>query len=234
MSKVILTVDDNPQKITRSVVDYLVENKIPAVLFIVGEDAEKDRESVLYAIRKGFIIGNHSYSHPRFSELTFEECVQEIEKTETVIESLYEEAGIERPVKLFRFPYIDKGESRSEEHKKRIQEYLRTHGFGKLNDSEIKAPGYYRNGWNKDVDLTFSFDCIEYLVRPGKKKFSEIMERLHTGHPEMESNVLTDESTNLVLIHSHDKTEAMEKDYFKKIVGEMIKSGVEFVEPLFT
>ena len=234
MSKIMLTVDDNPQIVTRSVVDYLKENKIPAVLFIEGARAEKDRDSVLYAIRNGFIIGNHSYSHPFFSKLTYDECVEEIEKTEEIIEDIYKEAGVKRPVKLFRFPFIDKGYDRSEEHKQKLQEYLRANGFSKFDCSEIKAPGYFRNGWDKDVDITFSYDCMEYMVRPGQMTFSQIMDRLRNGDEEMGSNVLTDESTNLILIHSHDETEMMEKDYFKKIVGEMIKSGAEFVETKFT
>ena len=124
MSKIILTVDDNPQKVTKSVVDYLKENEIPAILFIEGARAEKDRDSVLYAIRNGFIIGNHSYSHPHFSNLNYDECVDEIEKTEAIIEDIYIESGIKRPLKIFRFPFIDKGEDRSEEHKQKLQDYL--------------------------------------------------------------------------------------------------------------
>lgn len=233
MSKIILTVDDNPQKITRSVVDYLVENSIPAVLFIVGQDAVNDRSSVLYAMEKGFVIGNHSYTHPHFSELEFEECVEEIEKTEEVIESLYIEAGIKRPVKLFRFPYIDKGQDKDEEHKEKLQKYLREKGFSKIDDSLITAEDYYNNGWDKDIDVTFSFDCLEYMVRPGQMAFTEIMDRLQTGINEMNLKDPGDNSINTILIHSHDDTENMEKDYFKKIVGKMIDSGAEFIAPTF-
>ncbi len=55
-------------------------------------------------------IGNHSFSHPYFSELSFEECTEQILSTEV----------IERRHKLFRFPYGDKGG----EHKDRLQEFL--------------------------------------------------------------------------------------------------------------
>jgi len=233
MAKIILTVDDNPQKVTRSVVDFMVEKNIPAVLFIIGQEAAKDRESMLYALNKGFIIGNHSYTHPFFSQLSFEECVEEIEKTEEVIESLYKEAGIERPVKLFRFPYIDKGQDMSEEHKQKLQDYLKEKGFKRIDDSEIKTPGYYRNGWDKERDITFSYDCMEYMVRPDQMTFEECMQRLRNGDEESGAHVLTDDSLHMILIHTHDDTENMEKDYFQKIVGEMIKSGAEFVAPNF-
>ena len=68
-------------------------------------------------------IGNHSFSHPYFSELSFEECTEQILRTEDILNRIYApiaSEGIERPHKLFRFPYGDKGG----EHKDRLQEFL--------------------------------------------------------------------------------------------------------------
>ena len=41
------------------------------------------------------------YSHPYFSDLTLKRCYEEIEKTDRIIEHIYQEAGVNRPAKFF-------------------------------------------------------------------------------------------------------------------------------------
>jgi len=72
-------------------------------LVCIGSEIEKRPEDVIYSIRKGGIIGNHSYSHPRFSQISLEECFEEIEKTDRIIDSIYREAGVARLLKLLDF-----------------------------------------------------------------------------------------------------------------------------------
>ena len=63
MSKAYLRIDDSPSKITRSFIDYLSEKNINPIIFAVGENIDNNFDSALYALKKGAIIGNHSYSH---------------------------------------------------------------------------------------------------------------------------------------------------------------------------
>lgn len=65
---------------TPAIVDYLKEKNIPVIMFAWGLNVEQYHEEALYAVKKGIIIGNHSYSHPHFSEISFDEGVNEIEK----------------------------------------------------------------------------------------------------------------------------------------------------------
>ena len=109
MSRLILTIDDIPQKVTVPLVDHLLEKGIPALFFAVGENMEKDPEPAVYAVKKGFPVGNHSYTHPAFSAISFEEGVEEIRRTEALLDRIYAQAGVERKARFFRFPYIDKG-----------------------------------------------------------------------------------------------------------------------------
>ncbi len=114
-----LTIDDSPTRHTDALTDFLLAENVPAVLFCIGsaytdlhlqcEGMEQDAQPIRNAIAKGFPIGNHTYTHRRSSELAFEEVVAEIEKTETIIDRLYREAGAARPAKLVRFPHIDRG-----------------------------------------------------------------------------------------------------------------------------
>lgn len=117
--KAYLTIDDSPTRHTDDLTDFLVREDVPAVLFCIGsaykdlhldcEGIEQNALPILNAIHKGFVIGNHTYTHRRSSELSYDEVISEIEKTENLIEQLYQEAGKPRPVKLIRFPHLDRG-----------------------------------------------------------------------------------------------------------------------------
>lgn len=114
-----LTIDDSPTHETDALLDFLIARDIPATLFCIGsaykdmhiecEGIEQNPGPILRAIQKGFLIGNHTYTHRRSSELAYEEIVAEIEKTEMLIDGLYKQAGKTRPARLMRFPHIDRG-----------------------------------------------------------------------------------------------------------------------------
>lgn len=114
-----LTIDDSPTRETDALVDFLVAHDIPATLFCIGgaykdmhiqcEGMEQNPGPILRAIEKGFLIGNHTYTHRRSSELSFADVVTEIEQTERMIDALYRQAGKTRPAKIMRFPHIDRG-----------------------------------------------------------------------------------------------------------------------------
>jgi peptidoglycan/xylan/chitin deacetylase (PgdA/CDA1 family) len=82
MSKAYLTIDDVTSVNTPDIIDYLNEKGITPILFSVGQHIEAHWDEAMYALKMGAIIGNHSYSHPHFSELTLSECFSEIEKHE--------------------------------------------------------------------------------------------------------------------------------------------------------
>ena len=119
MLQAYLTIDDSPTKHTDMLADFLAARDIPATFFCIGsaykdlhvqcEGIEQNPEPIRRVIEKGFLVGNHTYTHRRSSELSFEEVVEEIEKTETLIDGLYRQAGKARPMKLMRFPHIDRG-----------------------------------------------------------------------------------------------------------------------------
>lgn len=109
MKKIYLTIDDSPSLYTDEMIDFLEENHIPAILFVRGAFLSDSPKSIVRAIQKGFIIGNHLYHHKRSSELSFEEITEEILRTEMMIDAAYIIAEKERPLKLLRFPHMDRG-----------------------------------------------------------------------------------------------------------------------------
>lgn len=128
--------------------DYLTDKGIPAIFFLTGCQVDAFRAEAMYAIRRGIILGNHSLNHPAFSALKMAECVAEIEGCERVLDQLYQEAGLPRLYRPFRFPYGDKGG----DNKDALQQYLRARGFDKVDDSHIPFPWWRECHLHTDVD----------------------------------------------------------------------------------
>lgn len=108
--KVYLTIDDSPSSQTGRLTDFLKSGGIPALIFCRGDLLENNPGPIIQAIRKGFVIGNHAFSHRPAGEIGLETMLDEIERTEELIEAAYIEARVKRPGYYFRFPYIDRGD----------------------------------------------------------------------------------------------------------------------------
>lgn len=109
MPKAYLTIDDGPSEKFEALIDFLSGRDVPAVFFNRGDMMEKRPESVIYGVKKGYLMANHAYSHTRASQLSFEDVCAEIRQTEEILDDLYEQADVRRPGKFFRFPYLDRG-----------------------------------------------------------------------------------------------------------------------------
>ena len=230
MIRALLTIDDVSSKNTPAIVDYLNEKKIKPIMFAVGEWAEQHPDEMIYILKNGIIVGNHSYTHPQVSGLSFEECVSEIEKNEEFLNRFYEKAGVERKYRPFRFPYGDKGG----DNKEKLQEYLREKGFDKVDDTKLGYPWWSEKGLDKDIDTFWSFDLAEYNIRPGSE-FTEkdVWKRIEDLDPPYGAALLKDGNSHFILLHAHDETEELVPEYYKKFIDFLLKKGVVFNKPEF-
>ncbi|HEY8191255.1 MAG TPA: polysaccharide deacetylase family protein, partial [Alphaproteobacteria bacterium] len=64
-----LTIDDSPSAHTGELTVALQKRGVPALLFCRGDRMEKNPDAIVEALECGFVIGNHAYSHTRFSTL---------------------------------------------------------------------------------------------------------------------------------------------------------------------
>lgn len=230
MIRALLTIDDVSSENTPAIVDYLCGKNIPVIMFMVGEWAQKHPDELIYALKHGIVVGNHSYSHPHFSELSFDECVKEIEKNEEVLDRFYEKAGVERKFRPFRFPYGDKGGA----NKALIQNYLSEKGFDKVNDTRIRYPFWKEQGLDKDIDTLWTFDFAEYNIRPGSGfTADDVIKRIHDPAPAQGAPLLEDGGEHILLLHAHDETEDLVPGYYRIFIEEALKNGVEFTGPEF-
>lgn len=230
MSKAYLTIDDGITVNTPNIINYLCEKEITPILFTIGKQIETHWDEALYALKMGAIIGNHSYSHPHFSELTLSECITEIENQEDILNKLYHTAGVERKYKLMRFPYGDKGGKNKED----LQKYLKKNHFCRIDDSNIRYDWYKENALDTDIDVLWTFDFAEYmLVNNNGYTYDSILHRIHDNNPPTGGVLLEENSYHIILIHDHIETEKVMPDYFKKIIDYVIAFGVEFLRPQF-
>lgn len=109
MVKAYLTIDDSPSASTDMLVDFLAARGIPALFFVRGDALEANPAPIVRALKKGFAVGNHTYSHKRASEHALEDTKADILKCEALIEQAHKDAGVERNHKTFRFSYLDRG-----------------------------------------------------------------------------------------------------------------------------
>jgi peptidoglycan-N-acetylglucosamine deacetylase len=100
---VAITFDDGPNPVyTPQVLEIFSEAQGKATFFMIGEQMRNYPEVVKQVAAGGHEVGNHTYTHPKLSQLNTAECLEEIEQTEKVIEEL---TG-RKPV-IFRPPYLD-------------------------------------------------------------------------------------------------------------------------------
>ncbi|MBR4082081.1 MAG: polysaccharide deacetylase family protein [Clostridia bacterium] len=230
MNTALLTIDDVSSKNTPAIVDYLNSKGIRAIMFAVGEWVEQYWDEAVYALRHGMIIGNHSYSHPHFSEISFEEGVREIERCEDVLNRLYAAAGVERVWRPFRFPYGDKGG----DNREALQAYFREQGFHKVEDRHLTYEWWKRWKLNTDVDTFWTFDFAEWQM-PGNPAFrkEQVWERMHDEHPSGGAVLFAENNRHILLLHAHDETEAILPEYWRLFIDHLLENGITFDEPAF-
>lgn len=230
MNTALLTIDDVASPQTPQLVDYLAEKGICPVLFAWGQNVEKHYDEACYAVKKGMIVGNHSYSHPHFSELTLAEGIAEIEKCEQVLNQLYRDAGVERVYRPFRFPYGDKGGN----HRDALQQYLRDQHFSKLDDRFIPYEWWQKSNCHSDVDTFWTFDFEEYrLPWQDGWNYALIRQKMQNPAPQTGGPLFGENARNILLLHDHRETDAVLPGYYKLFIDEMLQNGVVFDQPRF-
>ena len=87
---------------TEKILDILKENKVKVTFFMTGEWVEKFPEDVKKIAEDGHALGNHSENHKKMSELSVEQCKEEIMAVHNKVKEL---TDVE--MEVFRPPYGD-------------------------------------------------------------------------------------------------------------------------------
>lgn len=224
-----LTIDDGPTKNTKRYVGFLNSKNITAIMFFVGNKVSQHEDAAIYAAQNGMILGNHSYSHPHFSQISIQDCYKEILKQEEVLNRIYEKANVKREHKIFRFCYGDKGGN----NKQLLQMFLKEEGFVGFEGGNISYP-WYRESLNEEIDIFWTFDYKDYQLAKEQITFDEIIKCMYGTNPIMGGHLSNDDSENIILIHDDPLTEKFKMGYFETLVDETLKMGIEIRVPKFT
>lgn len=213
-----LTIDDAPSADCDNKREYLLSKEIPAVFFCTGQELDAAPEPAIRLIRSGFEIQNHSWSHPRFSTLPPAEAMDQIDRTESVINRLYREAGIKRPALRFRFPFGDKGDGRGDAGKRTLYRHLLVRrGFTPFPYAGFVWPDGHGE---EDADWYWGFDVMEWALTQsgsvdGVTSPDDVMDRLSR---------IEAVSPGVVLIHDHDETAPV----FYRVLDTLLERGYRF------
>jgi peptidoglycan/xylan/chitin deacetylase (PgdA/CDA1 family) len=214
-----LTIDDAPSADCDNKREYLLSKGIPAVFFCTGQELDNAEEPALLLLASGFQIQNHSWSHPRFSSIPPAEAMDQIDRTEAVINRLYKKAGIKRPGPHFRFPYGDKGDGKGDAGKRLLyRRLLEQRGFVPFRqEGTLWPPGHPGD----DPDWYWTFDVMEWCLFAGGDKYgigseADVLARL--------SALDETKTPGLILIHDHDETAGV----FYRVIDTLLERGYRF------
>jgi cellulose synthase/poly-beta-1,6-N-acetylglucosamine synthase-like glycosyltransferase/peptidoglycan/xylan/chitin deacetylase (PgdA/CDA1 family)/spore germination protein YaaH len=100
-NKIALSFDDGPDpQWTPKILDVLKEKNVSGTFFVIGDEANRYPGILKREYAEGHVIGNHTFTHPRFDEISHTQIKWELNLTQRLFESTL---GIKSV--LFRPPY---------------------------------------------------------------------------------------------------------------------------------
>jgi peptidoglycan/xylan/chitin deacetylase (PgdA/CDA1 family) len=114
-----------PLQVNQQMVAALKAGHVPVTAFVNAVNV-KDADTT-EALREwhaaGFVLGNHTWSHPHLSEMTLAQFEEEVRKDELVLEQL----GAGTDWRWFRYPFLDEGKDATQRIAAR--QVLAKHGY---------------------------------------------------------------------------------------------------------
>jgi peptidoglycan/xylan/chitin deacetylase (PgdA/CDA1 family) len=105
-NRIALTFDDGPNAgVTDRILDELKQRKLHATFFMIGQRVAAEPDLARRVLAEGHEIGNHTYTHPKFSEISDEEAAAEIDKMQYLVHEVlnnYDPAWFRPPYGIFR------------------------------------------------------------------------------------------------------------------------------------
>lgn len=139
-ARVALTFDDLPllgapssiedySSITRRLLGGLKRHRLPAIGFVIGGDVEGRGAPKMALLRQwldaGMDLGNHSYTHASFDQLSADAYIADVAKADAVIRPLLAERG--KTPAWYRHPFLETGPTLAAREK--FESWLAEHGY---------------------------------------------------------------------------------------------------------
>jgi peptidoglycan-N-acetylglucosamine deacetylase len=161
-NKLVISFDDGPdRRWTPRILDILKEKHAPAVFFVVGEEANQSPDLLKREYNEGHEIGNHTFTHPNFDEISHTQLKWELNLTQRLIESTLGVKSI-----LFRPPY---GIDHQPEYAEEIQQLPYPQELGYLIVGQRVDPDDWRLDGNRPQ-------------RPAQEIVADVMRQANKGN----------------------------------------------------
>jgi cellulose synthase/poly-beta-1,6-N-acetylglucosamine synthase-like glycosyltransferase/peptidoglycan/xylan/chitin deacetylase (PgdA/CDA1 family)/spore germination protein YaaH len=86
--KIVLSFDDGPdRRWTPQILDILKEKNVPGIFFVIGDQANRAPDLLKREYNEGHEIGNHTWTHPAFDDISRTQVKWELNLTQRLIES---------------------------------------------------------------------------------------------------------------------------------------------------
>jgi cellulose synthase/poly-beta-1,6-N-acetylglucosamine synthase-like glycosyltransferase/peptidoglycan/xylan/chitin deacetylase (PgdA/CDA1 family) len=86
--KIALSFDDGPdRRWTPKILDILKEKNVPGIFFVIGDQANRAPDLLKREYNEGHEIGNHTWTHPAFDDISRTQVKWELNLTQRLIES---------------------------------------------------------------------------------------------------------------------------------------------------
>ena len=207
---------------TAKILSTLKKHKVPAVGFVneFQLDFGNQREARIALLRewvnRGMVLGNHTYSHPDFNQLTVAQFEEQIEKGDVVTRQLMQSR---RPYQLyFRHPMTHTGDTL--EKKEAIEKFLAARGY-KVTPHTIE-----------NSDFIFNVPYAQAV----QKRDAALAKRLRDAYLDLtiaatefaekiSPQIFSREIPQLLLIHSND----LNADCLDELLQRLTDRGYKFV-----
>ncbi len=153
----------------------LQRNHIPAIGFVIGSKLCKDHGMDAFQIRllelwlnHGLELGNHSFSHPDYNQVSCESYTNDILKAGDELKPFLKSRG--KKLKYFRHPFLHVGSNAAKADS--LQNFLNRNGYTVApvtidNEDYLFALAYKRAGDRQDSALMkkIGHDFVDYIGR---------------------------------------------------------------------
>jgi peptidoglycan/xylan/chitin deacetylase (PgdA/CDA1 family) len=212
----------NASRATKKILSALRKHNAPAIGFVneghLTNSAERNGRIALLRqwVKANLMLGNHTYSHPDFNQLTIEQFEEEIAKGDVVTRALMRSR---EPYQLyFRHPMTHTGDT--QEKKEAIEKFLASRGYKVTphtieNSDFIFNVGYARALQKKDFALARRIRDAYMDLTMGATAFAEKLSPKIFGH----------EIPQTLLIHVND----INADCLDEMLSRFAARGYRFV-----
>ncbi len=242
-----LTIDDAPSTLFLDKLDFLEEQGIKALWFCQGNFMEQRPEMMIRALKAGHLLGNHSYSHPYFSELSVDQGCAEIRATDAILAELHDQAGVPWTHKYFRFPYLDNGsgcsvmqqildgvEPTTLERAAALQRYLRKLNYRQPTFYGVRYP-FFTEYATACLDVFGTYDSRDWSLvhiapADGEDRVETLLQRMDAHDPAKGLTLNDPSSSDVLVLHDHDGHHESLR-LFQAMVRRVLDKGIQFSLP---